>query len=71
MHTNFHKGTPIFIIFKDDSTTCGKFSDHKSGKVLLEDGRSIELSKVRTMTIRKLKTSEGEKSGKKIIFRKK
>jgi len=68
MHTSFPKGTTIFIIFKDGTNTTGKFSDHKSGKVLLEDGREIDLKAVRAMSPRRL---EGEylKSEKKIKFR--
>lgn len=69
MHTNFPKGTTIFIIFKDGKTTTGKFADHKSGKVLLEDGRVIDLKTVRAMSPRKLEAGESEKSDKKIIFR--
>ncbi len=69
MHTSFSKGTTIFIIFKDGQTMTGKFSDHKSGKVILEDGKIIDLKKVRAMSPRKLETGESAKSDKKIIFR--
>jgi len=55
MHTSFPKGTTIWIKFKTGETTIGKFSDHKSGKVLLEDGRVIVLKEVKSMSIRKLK----------------
>lgn len=54
MHTSFPKGTTIWIKFKDGTEITGKFADHKSGKVILEDGRVINIKKVRTMTIRKL-----------------
>jgi len=57
MHTSYSKGTPLHIILKDGSTIEGKFSDHKSGKVLLEDGRGIKLDQVRSMSIRKLEAS--------------
>jgi len=46
----------------------GKFADHKSGKVLLEDGTIIDLKNVRAMSPRRLET-ENSKSTKKIIFR--
>jgi len=70
MHSSFPKGTTIHIIFKDGSTTEGKFADHKSGKVLLEDGRVIELEKVRAMSQRRLKGEDKAGSDKKkIIFR--
>jgi len=69
MHTSFPKGTTIHIIFKDGSTTTGKFADHKSGKVLLEDGRVIELEKVRAMSPRRLKSGNSPSSGKSIKFR--
>jgi hypothetical protein len=55
MHTSFPKGTTIWIKFKTKVTTTGKFADHKSGKVLLEDGRVISLKNVAAMSIRKLK----------------
>lgn len=55
MHTSYSKGTTIWIKFKTGEVTTGKFSDHKSGKVLLEDGRVIILKEVRAMSIRKLK----------------
>jgi hypothetical protein len=57
MHTSYSKGTPLHIILKDGSILEGKFSDHKSGKVLLEDGRGIKLDQVRSMSIRKLEAS--------------
>jgi hypothetical protein len=69
MHSSFPKGTTIFIIFKTGETTTGKFADHKSGKVILEDGRTIDLKEVRAMSPRKLETGESAKSDKKIIFR--
>ncbi|HLC43818.1 MAG TPA: hypothetical protein VJK08_01670 [Patescibacteria group bacterium] len=69
MHSSFPKGTTIHIIFKDGSTTTGKFADHKSGKVLLEDGRVIELEKVRAMSPRRLKGDNGPKSDMNVIFR--
>lgn len=69
MHTSFPKGTTIFIIFKNGETTTGKFADHKSGKVLLEDGRTIDLKEVRAMSPRRLETKNKSSSGKKVIFR--
>lgn len=69
MHTSFPKGTTIFIIYKNGETTTGKFSDHKSGKVLLEDGRSVDLKEVRAMSPRRLEAKEEMGSGKKIKFR--
>lgn len=68
MHTSFPKGTTIFIIFKDGTNTTGKFCDHKSGKVMLEDGRAIDLKSVRAMSPRKLAAEEGQ-SEKKVLFR--
>lgn len=69
MHSSFPKGTTIFIIYKTGETTTGKFADHKSGKVLLEDGREIDLKKVRAMSPRRLDARDLPKSDKKIIFR--
>ena len=69
MHTNYPKGTPLFIILKNGETLTGKFSDHKSGKVILEDGHIIALSEVRAMSIRKPEATFAPKSEKKIIFR--
>jgi len=68
MHTSFPKGTTIFIIYKDGATTIGKFADHKSGKVLLEDGRSIDLKTVRAMSPRRLE-GESSESSTRIKFR--
>jgi len=70
MHSSFPKGTTIFIIYKNGQTTTGKFADHKSGKVLLEDGRTIDLKKVRATSPRKLEAENKPSSGKKVIFRK-
>jgi len=70
MHSSFKKGTTIFIIYRDGTTATGKFADHKSGKVLLEDGRSIDLRDVRAMSPRRLEGKSTE-SKNKIIFRKK
>jgi hypothetical protein len=53
---------------RDGRILFGKFKDHISGKVLLEDGQVINLEEVRAMSIRKLET-EVKKSEKKIIFR--
>lgn len=71
MHTSFPKGTPLFIKKKDGTIIYGKFSDHKSGKVLLEDGKLIDLKDVRAMSIRKLESKIKAKSNIKINFRKK
>jgi len=57
MHTSFPKGTTLHIIFKDGATTSGKFGDRKSGKVLLEDGRVLDLKTVRAMSPRKLEVA--------------
>lgn len=54
MHTSYSKGTTIWIKFKNGDELTGKFADHKSGKVLLEDGTIINLRDVRAMSIRKL-----------------
>jgi hypothetical protein len=56
MHTSYPKGTTIWIKYKTGQEVIGKFADHKSGKVLLEDGTIINLKNVRSMSIRKLKT---------------
>jgi len=69
MHTSFSKGTTIWIKFRDGHTETGKFLDHKSGKVLLEGGVSIDLKDVRSMSIRKLEAKMEKGSGKKIQFR--
>lgn len=58
MHTSYSKGTTIWIKFKTGEITTGKFSDHKSGKVLLDDGRIILLKDVSAMSIRKLPSSD-------------
>lgn len=58
MHTSFPKGTTIWIKLKDGQVLTGKFSDHKSGKVLLEGGVIINLKEVRAMSIRKLKSND-------------
>lgn len=70
MHTSFSKGTPLFIKLRDGTILTGKFADHKSGKVMLEDGKIIDLFTVKSMSIRKLTTSTKPKNSKKIIFRK-
>lgn len=56
MHTHYHKGTTIFIRLKSGKIIIGKFADHKSGKVLLDDGQIIALSDVKAMSVRKLKS---------------
>jgi len=43
---------------KDGRVLTGKFADHKSGKVLLENGIIILLKNVRAMSIRKLSSSD-------------
>jgi len=55
MHTSYPKGTTIWIKYKTGETITGKFMDHKSGKVLLEDGTIINLKEVRSMSARNLK----------------
>lgn len=55
MHTSFPKGTTIWIKFKNGQIVTGKFLDHKSGKVLLEDGTKVDLKDVRSMSVRNLK----------------
>lgn len=57
MHTSYSKGTTIWIKMKDGEELTGKFADHKSGKVLLEDGTVILLKNVRAMSIRKLSST--------------
>lgn len=57
MHTSFNKGTTIWIKMRDGRVITGKFADHKSGKVLLEDGIVILLKEVRVMSIRKLSST--------------
>lgn len=69
MHTSFPKGTPLRIKLKTGQLLTGKFFDHKSGKVILEGGQNINLSEVKSMSIRKLKTSTEPRAKKKIIFR--
>lgn len=69
MHTSYPKGTPLFIRLRDGNVIVGKFKDHKSGKVLLEDGQSINLSEVKSMSMRKLETSEQKNSDIKVNFR--
>ncbi|MFA6963386.1 MAG: hypothetical protein WC227_01575 [Patescibacteria group bacterium] len=68
MHTSFPKGTPLYFKFKDGETSTGKFKDKKSGKILLEDGRILNIEDLSLITIRKLKT-EVSKSERKITFR--
>lgn len=58
MHTSYSKGTPIWIKMKDGQVLTGKFADHKSGKVLLEDGTVILLKNVRAISIRKLSSTD-------------
>jgi len=55
MHTSYPKGTTIWIKYKTGETTVGKFADHKSGKILLEDGRIIMIRDLSAVSIRKLK----------------
>lgn len=69
MHSSFPKGTTIFIIMKDGRTTTGKFADHKSGKVFLEDGRVIELKDVRAMSPRRLEADTSSDGATDIKFR--
>jgi len=69
MHTSFPKGTPLYFKFKNGETSTGKFKDKKSGKILLEDGRTLDIGDLAMITIRKLKTVTEKKSEKKIIFR--
>jgi len=57
MHTSYNKGTTIWIKMKNGQVLTGKFADHKSGKVLLEDGTIILLKNVRAMSIRKLSST--------------
>jgi len=68
MHTHFDQGTPLYIKLKDGTIIEGKFKDHKSGCVILADGQRIDLKKVQSMSIRKLKTEV--KENRNIQFRK-
>ncbi len=68
MHTSFPKGTPLHIIMKNGDIITGKFKDHKSGRVILDDGKVLELDKVRAMSIRRHATAVSI-SKKKIVFR--
>ncbi len=71
MHTSFHKGTPLYIRMKTGEIVEGKFSDHKSGKVILESGLQISLDKVSAMSIRKLRATNSVKiETSKIVWRK-
>lgn len=56
MHSSFPKGTTIRIVYRNGLIIIGKFMDHKSGKVLLEDGRIVKLKEVRAISQRRLKT---------------
>lgn len=69
MHTSFPKGTTIWIRFKNGQTLTGKFLDHKSGKVLLDGGVTVNIKDVSAMSIRKLEGKIEKPSGKKINFR--
>lgn len=69
MHTSFPKGTTIWIKFKDGTELTGKFLDHKSGKVLLEGGKTINIEDVRAISILKREGKIEKSSGKKIKFR--
>ena len=55
MHTSYPKGTTIWIKYKTGEVITGKFMDHKSGKVLLEDGVIVNLKDVKSMSARNLK----------------
>ncbi|MCX6808312.1 MAG: hypothetical protein NTW50_01420 [Candidatus Berkelbacteria bacterium] len=68
MHTNYHKGTPLYIILRNGEVKTGKFSDHRSGKVILEGGEEILLDKVRAMSIRKLETEVSKSPNKSKIY---
>ena len=68
MHTSFPKGTPLYFKLKNGETSTGKFKDKKSGKILLEDSRILNIEDLSLITIRKLK-AEVSKSEKKITFR--
>lgn len=62
MHTHYHKGTPLYIILRNGETLEGKFQDHKSGCIILEGGKKVLLSNIRSMSPRKLDSSTlGEK----------
>jgi len=60
MHTSYPKGTTIWIKYKNGDEVVGKFADHKSGKVLLEDGTIVNLKDVRAMSIRKLESKNSQ-----------
>lgn len=55
MHTSYPKGTTIWIKMKSGEIIVGKFFDHKSGKVLIENGPIVNLKEVRSMSARKIK----------------
>lgn len=69
MHTHYKQGTPLRLVMRSGEIVEGKFKDHKSGAILLEDGQKIALDKIRAVSIRKLKAEVGTES-KKIIWRK-
>lgn len=53
IHTHFPKGKRVLVIFKNGEKLIDKYLEYKSGKVLLEKNGTINLRKVRSITIYK------------------
>ncbi|HOX40783.1 MAG TPA: hypothetical protein PK263_01150 [bacterium] len=71
MHTHYKRGTPLYIILKNGGIIEGKFHDHGSGHIVLEGGQKVEISEIRSVSIRRLKADDSQSDEKpKIQWRK-
>lgn len=55
MHSSTYKGKRVFVILKDGSSFIAKFKDAKAGRIMFFDHDDVRTSKMRAMTINKLK----------------
>ena len=51
LHTNFRKGTPLFVIFKDGTKAVDKFEEKKGSFVILRNLGSVRTKRIRSLTI--------------------
>ena len=50
-HTEFRKGTPVFVRMRDGSQITDVFQEKKSGAVILKDKGRVRLSAVQSISI--------------------
>lgn len=53
VHTSYHKGTTVHVIFEDGRHVVDKFEDHKSGCVVLRRLGRVRITDIRYIGVNK------------------